>query len=287
MPGMDARPAKASRSVAWLATLLALLVALSWWPALDRFAAGTVDAALTRALAAFAVARGINGAISVAQSAEVALEPGGVGVSLAPGEVLDPVNDLVEQFSTLMLTASASLGLQKLLVGASGWLPLKIALSIAVLAWLALAWRGRDDALLRGVRRFALFLLVLRLAVPLSALASEGVYRALLADEYARSAAVLDDTLALLDAQGEALRPPPPAPDASLLDRARALVGEAGAALDVRGRLAQLEATATAATRHMINLVAVFVLQTVLLPLGFLWLLLRVLRLLAGRVAPA
>jgi hypothetical protein len=268
---------------ALLATL-ALLLALSWWPALDRFATGTVDAALTRALAAFAVARGINGAISVAQSAEVSLEPGGVGVSLAPGEVLDPVNDLVEQFSTLMLTASASLGLQKLLVGASGWLPIRIALTLAVLAWIALAWRGSHGAALRWTRLLALGLIALRLAVPLSALASEGVYRALLAEEYERSAAVLDDTLALLDEQGEALRPPPSAPDASLLDRARALVGEAGAAFDIRGRLAQLEATATAATRHMVNLVAVFTVQTVLLPLGFLWLLLRGLRAAAGRV---
>jgi hypothetical protein len=280
---MDPLPAQADRRSAWLAALLAVLLALSWWPALDRFATGTVDAALTRALAAFAVARGINGAISVAQSAEVSLEPGGVGVSLAPGEVLDPVNDLVEQFSTLMLTASASLGLQKLLVGASAWLPIKVALTLAVLAWIALVWRGGRGQALHWVRLAALFLLALRLAVPLGALASEGVYRAVLADEYQRSAAVLDDTLALLEAQGEALRPPPPAADASLLDRARALVGEAGAAIDVRGRLEQLEATATAATRHMVNLLAVFTLQTVLLPLAFLWLLLRGLRLLAGR----
>jgi hypothetical protein len=268
-----------------LAAALALLVALSWWPALDRFATGTVDAALTRALAAFAVARGINGAISVAQSAEVALQPGGVGVSLAPGEVLDPVNDLVEQFSTLMLTASASLGLQKLMVGASAWTPIKVALTLAVLGWVALTWRRPGGAAVRWARLCALGLIALRLAVPLSALASEGVYRALLADEYERSAAMLDDTLALLDEQGEALRPPPPAPDATLLDRARALIGEAGAAIDVRGRLAQLEATATAATRHMVNLLAVFTVQTVLLPLGFLWLLLRGLRLLAGRMA--
>lgn len=284
---MDLPPRPASHRTLALAAVLALLTAVSWWPALDRFATATVDAALTRALAAFAVARGINGAISMAQSAEVSLEPGGVGVSLAPGEVLDPVNDLVEQFSTLMLTASASLGLQKLLVGASGWLPIKVALTLAVLAWIALAWRGTGGQALYGARMAALFLLALRLAVPLGALASEGVYRAVLADEYERSAAVLDDTLALLDEQGEALRPPPPAADASLLDRARALVGEAGAAIDVRGRLAQLEATATAATRHMVNLLAVFTLQTVLLPLAFLWLLLRGLRLLVARPGDA
>ena len=70
---------------------------------------------------AFAMARGLNGVISVAQGTSVAIQPAGVGVMLAPGELLDPVNDLVEQFSTVMLFASASLGLQRLLIGMSGW----------------------------------------------------------------------------------------------------------------------------------------------------------------------
>jgi hypothetical protein len=257
--------------------LLLALLGLSWLPALDRFAGGSVDAALGRALTAFAIARGINGAISVAQSTEVAVQPAGVGVSLRPGEILDPVNDLVEQFSTLMLTASASLGLQKLLVGISGWLPLKVALSVAVLAWIFLRWRGpgRVPAWLHTT---TLMLLALRLAVPLAALASEAAWHALLADEFERSSAALDDTRSLLAQQGEALQLKPQPEDTSLLGRARAWLDEAGQTLDVGQRLADFEATATTATRHIVNLAAVFVVQTVLLPLGFLALLLRGLR---------
>lgn len=262
---------------------LAGLLALAWLPALDRFAGDSVDAALGRALAAFAIARGINGAISVAQSTEVAVQPAGVGVSLRPGEILDPVNDLVEQFSTLMLTASASLGLQKLLVGISGWLPLKIALGLAVLAWIAMRWRasGRVPPWLHAT---VLMLLALRLAVPLAALASEAAWHALLADEFERSSAALEDTRSLLAQQGEALRPQPPI-DASVLERARAWLDEAGETLDVRQRLAEFEATATAATRHIVNLAAVFVVQTLLLPLGFLALLVRLGHHLASNVA--
>jgi hypothetical protein len=64
----------------------------------------------------FAVARTLNGVISAAQGTEVALEPGGVGVVLSVGEILDPINDLIERFSAVMLIAASSLGLQALLL---------------------------------------------------------------------------------------------------------------------------------------------------------------------------
>ena len=253
------------------ALLLVAVVAASWWPELDRFASNTVDAALTRALSAFAVARGINGLISVAQSAEVSVEPVGVGVSLSPGEILDPVNDLVEQFSTLMLAASASLGLQKLLIVASAWLPLKVSLSIAALAWLLLSWRGTNGIALTIARNAAIVLLALRFAVPLSALASEAAYHALLEDEYTTSSAALENARDTLGAQSRTIAPELPA-DAGVLDRARAWLNDTRAAVDLPERLQQLEATATDVTRHIINLIAVFIVQTMLLPLGFLWL---------------
>ena len=40
------------------------------------------------------------------------MQPVGVGVTLTIGEVLDPLNDLVERFAWLALVASVSLGLQ-------------------------------------------------------------------------------------------------------------------------------------------------------------------------------
>ena len=83
--------------------LLAALVAFSWFSPLDIVATQQVDAGLKRALVSFATARTLNAVISVAQGTEVAIQPLGFGVNLAPGQVLDPINDLVEQFSHLIL----------------------------------------------------------------------------------------------------------------------------------------------------------------------------------------
>ena len=85
---------------------------------------GTVDTAsqeyaeqsLNRALVTFGAARALNGVISVAQGTEVALEPGGIGIIMTPGQILDPINDLIERFSSVMLVAASSLGLQIVLL---------------------------------------------------------------------------------------------------------------------------------------------------------------------------
>ncbi len=90
-------------------------LALSWWGALDEAASLRTHAALQRALVTFALTRTLNGVISVAQGTELAFEPAGVGVVISAGEILDPLNDLVEQFSWLTLLAATSLGIQIML----------------------------------------------------------------------------------------------------------------------------------------------------------------------------
>ena len=103
--------------------LLAALVACSWFSPFDSIATEKIDAGLKRALVSFATARGLNAAISVLQGTNIAVEPAGIGVTLAPGEVLDPLNDLIESFSNLMLIASVSFGIQHVLISIGGhWL---------------------------------------------------------------------------------------------------------------------------------------------------------------------
>ncbi|MGC2166423.1 MAG: hypothetical protein WA632_10470 [Gallionella sp.] len=91
------------------------IVACAWIAPVDALATERPDAGLTLALTSFAAARTLNAAISVAQGTKIAFEPGGVGVTLAPGPLLDPINDLIEQFSTLMLAACVAFGIQKML----------------------------------------------------------------------------------------------------------------------------------------------------------------------------
>lgn len=266
-------PAPPRRTLALAALAALAAVALAALGTLDAWATREVDAALARALLAFALARGLNGVISVVQGTQVALEPGGLGVTLSPGEILDPVNDLVEQFSTVMLVASASLGLQKLLLGISAWWPITLLLALALAGWIASAWRGGADSRARAwLRALALVLLALRFAVPLAALTSEAAYRLFLAPEYEASTAQLegsrDDLAARAAAAEQAAQP---AADESLLDRANRWLEETRETLDLKARLADLQQLAADATRNVIDLIAVFVLQSLLFPLAFAW----------------
>jgi len=64
-----------------------------------------------KAGASYAITRGLNGIISVIQGSE--LTP--VFATIAVGEIIDPLNDIVEKVSTVMLVSLISVGIQKLL----------------------------------------------------------------------------------------------------------------------------------------------------------------------------
>jgi hypothetical protein len=124
-----------TRRILLVLSLVAVLLG-AWLAPLDAPATQQVDAGLKRALVSFATARALNAVISVAQGTEVSLQPLGVGVTLAPGQLLDPVNDLVEKFSDLMLMASVAFGVQKVLISMGGYWLISLLLTFAAIGWL-------------------------------------------------------------------------------------------------------------------------------------------------------
>lgn len=269
-----------------LAALLlgGVLVVLALAGPVDRLGEDYLSAGLQRALATFALARGLNAAISVVQGTEVAVQPAGVGVVLTPGEILDPVNDLIERFSWVMLMAGASLGLQKLLLGlAAHWL----FGAVLVAAWLLLAvslWWQRETRGAALAGRALMILLVLRFAVPLVALANEGLHRLALADEYRQAESELASTTSRLGRLTEEELPTEPGEAQGLADGVKRWYQSAVSGLDVRARLQTFEAAASDAVESALRLIALFVLQTLVLPLGFLWVLLKFVRMALGLV---
>ena len=99
-----------------MSVLIISLLTLGITNTLDNRAQGQLEISFENALTTFAVARGINAVISVVQGTEVAIEPGGLGVILTPGEILDPANDLIERFSWVVLAAGTSIGAQIILL---------------------------------------------------------------------------------------------------------------------------------------------------------------------------
>ncbi len=268
LPAAPEAPSPAKHRLVFLALAAAALagvLVLAWARPLDAWAQREVEAGFQRALASFAAARGLNAVLSAVQSASVNVGVG-VGASVHPGAVLEPLDDLVEQLSTLLLAATVSFGLQRLLIELLATWPVNLALSLAGLAWLALAWTGRP--LPRWLPRLALFLLCLRLAVPLMALGGEAIHRAVLAGDYQAAQAQLAQ---------EPLPAAAPAPGSppSLAERVRRWWADGA---DVARQVEQLKARADALVAQMVRLIAVFALQTVVWPLAFLllgWFLLQ------------
>jgi hypothetical protein len=100
----------------WHLLLLAVifsLTALAWSGQFDTLTGNYVDQALVSAGVIYATARGINALVSVLQGTELDL----VMLTFTIGELLDPVNDLIERFSGIMLIALGSLAMQKILLG--------------------------------------------------------------------------------------------------------------------------------------------------------------------------
>lgn len=92
-----------------------------------------LDQASNRAIAAFAVARTINGVISVIQEMQVGVSLG-INTTLQPGQILDPLNDLIERFSTAALIAATLLWALKLMGNfvLLPWIPLLLLVLLAV-----------------------------------------------------------------------------------------------------------------------------------------------------------
>lgn len=257
-----------------LSFLILLLAVLAWRGDVDDLGRDYTQAGLTRALLTFGVARGLNGVISVAQGTEVAIEPVGIGVVLAPGQILDPINDLVERFSWIMLASATSLGMQKVLLEIMAWPGLTLLLGALLAATLILLWWPRALATVgaRVIYRLTLVLLILRFAIPLIAIGNELLYDTFLEPQYSASRAQLERTA---DVIGDISREVPPPADAdkstSWLDSAKRAYATAADAMNVERRLESFRQAAAEVSEHVIDLIVVFVLQTILFPLLFLW----------------
>ena len=256
-----------------LALIVAVLIMVvgSWLAPLDAAANKQVDAGLKRALISFTTARVLNAIISVAQGTEVAVQPAGVGVIFTPGQLLDPINDLVEQFSNLMLAASVAFGIQKLLISIGAYWPISLTLSITALAWAVFYLRQKPFPAV--LSRILVVLLMIRFAVPVVTIGTEILFQKFMANDYRSSQQGIDTASGNLGK----LSPPTAATNENpgMIDSIKGWWAQNG---DVKLRYEQLKQSAEQATEHIIKLIAIFVLQTLVIPLLLLWVLYSVVR---------
>ena len=268
----------------WLmSALIIILLGLGSTNTIDSIAENKLEASFTNALTTFAVVRGINAVISVVQGTEVAIEPGGVGVILTPGEILDPANDLIERFSWIVLAASTSLGAQIVLlkIGTTVLANYLLILSGSILLisiWTSIlvnsSWKN-------FLIKSAILVIFIRFLIPIVTLANEVVYSSILSPTYINSQEVLENVEN--DVQELQARDSSSVSDESeegILGTISRFYERTTNSMNLSARYREYDEKIAGASKHIINLIVVFIFQTIVFPVIFLWLAIKLFHLL-------
>jgi hypothetical protein len=264
-----------------LSTICLALLLIAGFGIIDDLGREYTDRGFKRALVTFAVARSLNGVISVAQGTEVAIQPAGIGLNFAPGQILDPINDLIERFSWVMLVSSTSLGIQKVLMGIFASTGFTLMLGGVLLLLVTLLWSPgySTSRVWPLLYKSAIVLLLLRFSIPMVALVSEGVFRLFLEEQYVASSERIEQTAQDIgNINRNTERAASGLADETIVDKALRYYESAASQMDVQGHIERYKEAAAEASEHAINLIVIFVLQTLLLPLLFLWMIIRMFR---------
>jgi len=252
---------------ALVAVFIVLMMGLSSTRLLDDYVDDYTDEALKNAALTYATARGINALVSMMQSSQVEAGVGVVSGAITVGELLDPLNDMIERFSTVMTWVLASLAAQKvLLLIASHRLFLYLVAALGILALLAL-FNGSPRTRNLVFRLFLVVIFVrfsLGLAVALNSGADLLFLDRQLKENDAEIARFQDKVIGIdskqpLDSSGV---------------RNSALSFWQGLSID------DLERRISEGIANFINLVAIYLLKTIAFPLGFFYLAFHLVRLL-------
>ena len=258
----------------FLTISIIILLALNFLFVLDENAMVLQNEAFDRALVSFGLAKGLNAVISLIQGTELSFTPVGVGINFSVGEVLDPFNDIVERFSWIMLAATVSLGIQKLLLLLSAKIFLQIAFGVSALGALLVLWYQNiklQRFFLLFVKLF-LFLLILRFGAIFSIYTNEYIYNNLLSDDYKTSTQVIEQTTTKMETMKNESQALVEAKESGFLDSVKSNYNNVTNSLNVSKQIASLKSSIDEATRKIIDLITIFVFQTIVIPLLFLWL---------------
>ena len=264
--------------------LLEQRVAAPMLAPLDAPAAAYVDRALLQAGGAYVGARALERLLAVAGDISI-----GIGfVEGRPGQVFEPLRDLLDRFSTVVLAALASLTLQKVLLELGGEVALALFGTAAALLAAGAVLAGERHSLARSLGSAAGLLLgtavLLRLLLPLTGIGVSAIAGQVL-DERERAATATIERAAGrvgLDVTFERApggAPPPPGSgpaDAPTLGERMGKLKDQAQALQAVDQ-GWLDSVFGA----LVDLVAVFVIETLIAPLAVLLLFWRLWRHLA------
>jgi len=144
------------------------------FPVLDSKADVYFNEAITKAGVSYATCRVVNATVSMIKESRLELEPAGVGLSLAVGQILDPINDMTERLSNVLVMAITSLGVQELTYELSLTLaPPVFAVFLFIMSIVLWFQNERIMRLQKVTMSILLIIGIVRFCLPLSSIANE------------------------------------------------------------------------------------------------------------------
>ncbi len=226
-----------------------------------------LDSAILKATASYALARGLNGVVTVLKESSISAGFVVEG-TIAVGQILDPVNDLVERFSWVMLLSIVSLGIQKILM----LLGVKVGIGIFIFSLLLLGMTHWTPNSRRTAYRFLLLAIIVQVAIPFTTTVGSVVSEAYIQHQYVQAEQAITEIKEELQAViGEGNGPEP---QEKWYER-----------LDPQKILQRVKVRAAEVIDHLVNLIILFIFETIVLPLATLWGLFQVFKLLIMRTS--
>lgn len=264
--------------------VIVILVALASTPVLDK----TVDLAgmqttnqkskaylqdwTDQALATAATAAVMNAGLSVIEDSELQVAPAGFGASIALGDVVRPVNDTVSRLVSIALASAVALQIQKTLIDVGAEIGIKWFLTWSMVCLLATLWLDWPP-LRRLAWGFFVLALVARFLIPGAVFLNGTIGDQFTERAHAQTQAQFERLTAETTKTKSNVIRIVSAKDGSLNPFTR--FNEVRKQLSVL--LASLANMRGAIGRAAVDLAAVFIVQTILMPLLTLWGLIKLL----------
>ena len=246
-------------------TLLALCLALSF--TIDDNAKKLVDESFKQSVIVFGSAKALNAMISLAQGTQINLP----FVTVAVGEILDPINDLVEQFSLVMLASMVSLGIQKILLNfvTTDIYNYLLFTSIIIFNFWLFKRFTNDEKIRNLFFKITFILLFLRFAIPMMAYVNEVSYNYFVKPQY-NIEELNQDILKVKDDVSKINQDTiTQKEDSSFFNK----VMEKFDSSYYEKKVNEYKNAVDNSSQYIIDLIIVFIFQTIFLPIIFLFLL--------------
>ena len=246
-------------------TLLALCLALSF--TIDDNAKKLVDESFKQSVIVFGSAKALNAVISLAQGTQINLP----FVTVAVGEILDPINDLVEQFSLVMLASMVSLGIQKILLNfvTTDIYNYLLFTSIIIFNFWLFKRFTNDEKTRNLFFKITFILLFLRFAIPMMAYVNEVSYNYFVKPQYNieelnKDILKVKDDVSKINQETITQKQ-----DSSFFNK----VMEKFDSSYYEKKVNEYKDAVDNSSQYIIDLIIVFIFQTIFLPIIFLFLL--------------